>query len=550
MKQKTSNISTVENIINLLLENRGIKTAKDKKEFLNPELKKVTPESVGIDLKELQKSLKRIEFAIKNKEQIVVFGDYDADGLCASAIFWEALTEVGAKVLPYIPSRSEEGYGLSIKAIENLKLKIENVKLIITVDNGITANDAVDFAIKEKIDVIITDHHLPSKELPKAHSIVHTTKLCGAGIAWLLSQQFAIQDNNYLELAAIATVADLVPLIGGNRAIVRSGLEALRKTKRVGLLELLNEAALEKTEIGTYEIGHIIAPRLNAAGRIADALDSLRLLCTKDKKRAHLIAKELGLTNRERQGITMDATEHASTKIKNQKSKIKKLIFVSDENYQQGIIGLIAGRLAEEFYRPTIVISKGEVLSKASARSVKGFNIIEFIRNAQEFLVNSGGHPMAAGFTVETAKLPLIEKKFQELAEKLVSDSHLIRKQRIDCEIILSAVSDNLYEEIKKLEPFGMGNPLPIFESKAVIEEVRTVGQDGKHLKLRFNISDSSGKRLGQYIDGIGFGLGEEVEKIHVEDTVKIIYSLDQNIWNGNKRLQLKIKRIDVKSAA
>lgn len=552
MKRKTPDESTIENIINILLKNRGIKTAKEKKDFLKPDLKKITSSLVGINKKELQKTIKRINLAIKNKEQIVIFGDYDADGLCAAAILWEVLNKAGAKVLPYIPSRLEEGYGLSEKAILNIKNKISNTKLIITVDNGISANDAVEFATKEGIDVIVTDHHLPPKKLPKAYSIVHTTKLAGVGVAWALAHEFKTKnsklkakgDDNYLDLVAIATVADLVPLIGANRTLVRFGIKALRNTKRVGLLELFEEAGIKISEIGTYEIGHIIAPRLNAAGRIGDALDSLRLLCTKDKKRAQLIARELGFTNKERQELTGEATENAFSKIKNQKSKIKKLLFVSDESYQQGIIGLIAGRLSEEFYRPAIVVSKGKVLSKASARSVKGFNIIEFIRNAQEFLVNAGGHPMAAGFTVETVNLPLIEKKFQELAEKLIKDSHLIRKQRIDCDLPLSMISNDLYEAIKKLEPFGMGNPLPVFKSKAEIEDIRSIGQDGKHLKLRVKPLATSHQPLATSFDGIGFGMGEVTSKLHIGDTVGIVFSLDQNIWNGNKRLQLKIKNI------
>jgi len=569
MKRKTSDKSAIENIIEILFQNRGIKTAEEKKDFLNPDIKKVTPESVGISKEKLKKTIKRINSAIKNNEQIVIFGDYDADGLCATAILWEVLNKAGAKVLPYIPSRTEEGYGLSKTSILNLKSKILNPKLIITVDNGITANEAVEFAIKEGIDVIITDHHLLPKKLPRAYSIVHTTKLCGAGVAWLLSQEilnykseirnkpqtqnpkdktilntkYQIPDTN-LDLVAIATVADLVPLVGANRVLVKFGLEALRKTKRAGLLELFKEAGLEISEISTYEIGHIIAPRLNAAGRIGDALDSLRLLCTKDKQRAHLIAEALGLTNRERQGLTRDATEHAILKVKEQKTINKKLIFVSDESYQQGIIGLIAGRLSEEFYRPSIVVSKGEVFSKASARSVKGFNIIEFIRNAEEFLVNAGGHPMAAGFTVKTEDLLLIEKKFQELAEKLINDSHLIRKQRVDCEIPLSMISSELYNEIKILEPFGVGNPLPIFKSEAVIEDIRTVGQEGKHLKLRVKPSAISHQPSSKYFDGIGFGMGESAKGINAGDTTNVIYSLDENIWNGNKRLQLKIKNI------
>ena len=304
-----SQIKNGKNLIKVLLKNREIKTVKEKKEFLYPKLKKVTVKSVGIDSKNLKKAISRIKLAIENKEQIVVFGDYDVDGICGSAILWEILNSLGAKVMPYIPHRIDEGYGLSSKGISNVKLQISNVKLIITVDNGIVANKAVYFANEQGIDVIITDHHVPSKSLPKAFSIVHTTKLCGAGVAYLLAQELKINpstnsgeklkigEDKHLELVALATVADLVPLKGANRTLLKFGLKELSETKRVGLLELLKEAALKKESLGVYEIGHMIAPRLNAMGRLEYAMDSLRLICTTNQKRAGELARLLGSTN-------------------------------------------------------------------------------------------------------------------------------------------------------------------------------------------------------------------------------------------------------------
>lgn len=541
MTPKVKSLSSIDAIINTLLENRGIKTKKEKEEFLNPDIKKITAKNTGINLKELEKAVSRIKLAIKNKEQIVVFGDYDADGLCASAILWEALDKAGAKALPYIPDRVKEGYGLSEKAIENLIAKIPDPKLIITVDNGIVSLKTVDFIRKKGIDVIITDHHLPGKKLPKAIAIVHTTKLSGAGVAYFLAREIEKNKKDaHLELVAIATVADLVPLNFTNRILVKFGLEALRNTRRVGLLELINEAGVELSKIRTYDIGHVIAPRLNAMGRIGNAMDSLRLLCTRDKKRAQSLAQKLSLTNKERQELTEEAMLSAISKVKNSKLGNKKLLFIADESYQQGIIGLVAGKLVEEFYRPSIVISKGKKFSKASARSVIGFNIIEFIRSASEFLTAVGGHPMAAGFTVETANLPRLKKKLEELAEKLIDDKKLIRKQRIDCEIPLNLATDKLFEKIKLLEPFGMGNLLPVFSSKGVINNRRLVGKDGKHLKL---VLESQKKDV--FIDGIGFGMGDKCENLDIGKNVNIYYTVDENEWNGNKKLQLKIRSID-----
>lgn len=522
----------VKKLIKILLDNRNIKTKKEIDEFLNPKLKNVTVQSVGIDKDELKKSVKRIKEAIKNKEQIIIFGDYDVDGISGSAILWETFNLLGGKVLPYIPHRIEEGYGLSVKGIENLLLKVPNVKLIITVDNGIVANSAVEFSNERGIDVIITDHHVPSQVKPKAYSIVHTTKLCGAGVAYMLSLEFDSKID-HLELVALATIADLVPLIGPSRTLTKFGLEGLRGTQRIGLLELFKEAGIDKDLIGTYEVGHIIAPRLNAMGRLESAMDSLRLLCTRNPDRAKELARKLSSTNMQRQNITQKTVFEAIAQVKVRKTDLSRLIFVADKNYQQGVIGLVAGKLVEQYYLPSIVVSKGELLSRASARSISGFNIIEFIRSASEFLVDAGGHPMAAGFTVETAKIELVQKKLEELALKQVTKKMLNQTLRIDCELPLGSLTNSLYDAIQKLAPFGMGNPIPVFTSKGVIEDMRTVGQDAKHIRLRF-----SG------MDGIWFGTGDRINEFKIGNKMNVAYALDQDVWNGEKRLQLKIKDI------
>lgn len=543
----------VQDIVNILLENRGLKTKKEIEEFLHPKLESVTAKSVGINQIQLKKALKRIQNAIDKKEQIVVFGDYDVDGICGSAILWETLNALGAKVLPYIPHRIDEGYGLSIRGISNLKSQISNLKdtsLIITVDNGIVANEAVEYANKEGIDVIIADHHVPSKKLPDAHAIVHTTKLCGTGVAWLMANSlWQIEDSpktisykqlaiGHLELVALATVADLVPLKGANRTLLVYGLEQLRNTKRVGLIELFKEAVLDKGSIGVYEIGHIIAPRLNASGRLESAMDSLRLLCTTDKKRAENLAFQLGSVNRERQQITIETALDAIGRFKIYDLRFKKILFVADQKYQAGVIGLVAGRLVEEFYRPAIVLSVGETHAKASARSIHGFNIIEFIRTASHLLVDAGGHPMAAGFTVQIEKIEELQKHFEEHAGELLTEDMFQRTLPVDCEIPLSFVSEELYSALQKLSPFGMGNPEPTFVSRGVsVQEARSVGQNGKHLKLGFKTTDLRFK-----IEGIGFGLGERISEIKPESIVDIVYTISQDTWNGNKKLQLKIK--------
>ncbi len=535
----------VDEIVNILLENRGIKTKKEKEEFLNPKLESINFENAGIDRKEVDKTLKRVEQAIKNNEKIIIFGDYDVDGICGTAILWEGLFEIHKNVMPHIPHRVDEGYGLSVNGIESVLNEHPDVKLIITVDNGIVANKAVEYAKEKAIDVIITDHHVASDKKPKAHSIVHTTKLCGAGVAYLLSKEIALIHNsefinqNYLELVALATVADLVPLIGPNRAVVKFGIEALKKTKRPGLLALYKEAQIHKDKISTYEIGHIIAPRLNASGRITHALDSLRLICTKDSARAAKLANELSATNRDRQAFTQEATLHAN-ELTDKITAEQKFIFVGSENYNQGVIGLVASRLVEKHYKPAVAVSIGEKYSKGSARSIAGFNIIEFLRLHEALLVDVGGHPMAAGFTVETNRIEELKIALAEASVRLIPEEILTRSLTVDMELSFANINFNLYQAIQGLSPFGMGNFEPVFVTNgATVENLAFVGRDRKHLKLKL----SQGKKV---LDAILFS-AENYPEVKVGDNINIAYIIDEDNWNGNEKIQLKVR--DVKNS-
>lgn len=579
VKSSTQNSKLeVNDIINVLLENRAIKTEKEREEYLHPKLEEVTTQSVNIDQKQLKKALKRIQEAITNKEQIVVFGDYDVDGICGSAILWETLRDAGAVAIPYIPHRIDEGYGLSLPGISNVQSQISNIKLIITVDNGIVASKAVDFANKQGIDVIITDHHVlstgGSETLPKAHAIVHTTAVCGTGVAYLFAQEIIHsviatpssprgkqsntdeiatssstprndkRENDHLALVALATVADLVPLKGANRTLLFHGLKVLQQTPRIGLRELCREAAIDQRTIGTYEIGHVIAPRLNAAGRLEYAMDSLRLLCTNNPKRAEELAQTIGGINRERQGLTIESVAHAKAQVQSsslrqssgQELKTQNLLFIAHETYQPGVIGLIAGRLVEEFYRPAIVLSIGETHSKASARSIAGFNIIEFIRTASHLLVDAGGHPMAAGFTVETAKITELQETLAKKADEVLADESFTRVLKIDCELPLSVVNLDLYRAIAKLAPFGMGNAEPVFMSSVEVVDKRFIGRDMRHVKLKVQ-----SEKL-KVVDAIAFGMAEQAVNVKTGDTIDIAYTIDENEWNGNTMLQLKVK--------
>lgn len=534
-----SKISSAEDIVKILLENRGLKSKKEIETFLRPpESFILTSGDVGIQDVSLKKAVARIKKAMKEKESIVVYADYDADGITAGAVMWESLYRLGANVMPYIPHRVEEGYGLSTKGIDAVR-EMFNPELIITVDHGITAWEKVDYAKSLGIDVIVTDHHVKPKKLPQC-LIVHTTKLSGAGVSWFLAKEVTKSDDRELvALAAIGTIADMVPLVGPNRSIAKYGLESLNKTKRIGLDALIADAGLPKGSLGTYDVSHMIAPRLNAMGRLEHALDALRLLCTRRTDKATLLAQKLGLTNRERQQLTTDTVLHAMEQVKLQGKEVrKKLLFITHETYNQGVIGLVAGRLVEAYYRPAIVVAKGEQYSKASARSIAGFNIVEAIRQFSDILVDVGGHPMAAGFTVETKNLGALQNRLEKFAERELDEVKLTRKLRVDAEISLELASEELWKEIQEFAPFGFGNPEPVFSTRGVsIQDIRLVGKDGKHLKLTVS-------QLSISVPAIAFSFGDLYGQLKSDKTVDIAYTVNLDTWNGNKRLQLKIKDI------
>lgn len=500
-----------DNIVDTLLENREI---KDKGDFLNP----ASPSEIRLD--HLSKPINRIKKAIAQGEKIVVYGDYDADGICATAIVWETLHKLKANVLPFIPKREKEGYGLSKEGIDQI-----DATLIISVDSGISAHEAVDYAKSKNIDVIILDHHEKPPILPKAFAIVHTSELCASGIAYVFCKELG---NEVLELAAIATITDLMPLKGKNRSIVKYGLEALNKTTRVGLLALFQVAGIEK--IGTYEVGYMIGPRINASGRIDSALLGLRLLCTKDKVKAQEFARQIDQINKDRQQLLEDQVSHALLLTV---SNNEKIIIIDDSSYHQGIIGLIAGKLTEKNHLPSIVIAKGEKTSKASARSIVGFNIIEAIREHEGLLINSGGHPLAAGFTIETEKIELFRDKIIKSSKTKITTEMLERVLEIDMELDPDLLTIDLFLKLQTLAPFGFGNPEPVFASEMTVQDLRSVGREGKHLKFKVN-----------GLDAIAFGQGSRLMEFKIGDKVKLAYTLDLNFWNNRQNLQLKIKDI------
>jgi len=516
----------------VLLKNRKV---EDPDSFFQPHLYKLTaPDKL---FSELDLAVERIKKAIKEKELIYIYGDFDVDGIAGTAILWETIDFLGGKVLPYIPHREKEGYGLHPEALKSLAG--EGAKVVITVDCGIAAAAEAKIAKKLGVDLIITDHHTKQPQLPEAFAILHAEKLAGSGVAFMVAkallESFSKRKDEQLfknlELASLGTIADIVPLTGDNRIITANGLHNLASSSRIGLRALYEAAALNK-KIGTYEVGFIIAPRLNAAGRMEHALDSLRLLLTRKKERARQLAAKLSQTNEKRQEALKTALEHARGSLP---SEPAKMIIVHHESYPQGVIGLVAGKLVDEFYRPSLAISETKPISKGSARSVSGFNIVEAIGSAKELLVDHGGHPMAAGFSIEHKNLPYFKNKMLEYAAKNLKDEDLVPSLKIDCNLNSGLLNPKTLELVREFEPFGVGNPEPTFVTENLeVADARTVGNEGKHLRLVLRTPNHF------VYDAIGFGLGGK--NVAVGDRLDAAYTLSEDTWRGDGRLELKIK--------
>lgn len=536
-------LSDYKAIIDFLLEKRGLVSSKEKKDFLYPR----SPSDLGFDDFDLDRKQMSCALKILGKnfrKKIVIYGDYDADGVTSTAVLWEALYSRGFDVVPYIPDRAKDGYGIKAESVFSLKDKYPDLSLVITVDNGIVAFDDIKKVKDEGISVIVVDHHKRDKRVPIADAIVHTTKVAGVGVAWFLAQNIrkefpvtnSFYDNDGLDIVAIGTVADQVELIGPNRSLVKHGVEALRKTKRKGLLELFREAGISKDKIGTYEVNFVIAPRINAVGRISHALESLQLLCTKDKERAEKLALHLGRVNKERQKLLDTFFLDAREKVL-KKGLSRKILFAASKDYAEGVVGLVASKLVEEFYRPAIVVSVDDNAAKGSCRSIRGFDITSALRAiGKDIFTSLGGHPMAAGFSVPSNGIKEVEKRIEDYARKKLSRSLLQPKIDIDAEIGLDVVDEKLVSLLSAFDPVGVGNPLPLFLSRGLrVLDAKRIGKSGEHLKLL--VSSSS-----RALEAIAFNMGSFFDRVMPGNSFDLVYNLELNLWNGNSTIQLKVK--------
>ncbi len=552
---KSDDKLTNDQIVNLILKSRHIKNLD---EFLNPPSPlALTFNDFGPYKKSFARVIKIIKEIKEKNQMIVVYTDYDADGITGGAILWETLYLLGFKVMPYVPHRKKEGYGFSKTGIDNVKKEFDPV-LIISVDHGITKVGEIKYAARLGIKIIVTDHHLKGEIIPKAEAVFHIPELSGSGVAYFFAKEIfnalnktpAVEERSgkiagvnevlarnfatdYLVLASIGTVADLVPLTGPSRSLVKHGLESFPKVKRCGIKHILKQAGLEEKKITPYEIGFMIAPRINAIGRLEHAIDALRLLCTNDEKKAYDLAHKIGNVNVERQELVEKAVEEAKRSVLLRRSDLMyfpKIIILVSERWHEGIIGLIASKIAEEFYRPTLVLTKTNIGYKGSARSIPSFHITNFLRSLKKYLVDVGGHKQAAGFTLEKNQLDLFVTAVQDMSNKLIKDKDLEKKIEADLKIPISKISLDLVKSLEALEPFGIGNPRPTFYSEGILTGAQLLGKTQKHLKI--------------FVDGlelIAFNQADKFKDLSRGQKIKVVYNLDINEWNNKKTVQGKI---------
>lgn len=531
-------------LIGNLLVSRNIILPEKVEGFLNPKIEDLKDPFL---LRDMERAIERIDEGIKRGEKIVIYGDYDVDGITSISILYTALKKIGADVSYYIPERILEGYGINEKAIDYIKSI--GTKLIITVDCGITAIDEVNYAKSIGIDVIVTDHHECGEEIPNTVVINPKRKDCtypfkelaGCGVAFKLVQALWIKYNlegceEFLDICSIGTIADIVDLKGENRVIVKLGIERLKWSKRSGILALKAVSGIEG-DLNSYNIAFQIAPRINSAGRLSDAKIAVELFITNDYYKASQIAKYLDNENKNRQKIEDDILKEALELIDNAIDlKMERVIILSSKNWHIGVVGIVASRIVEMFNRPAILLCEEDSFSRGSGRSIEGFNLFKAISECEDILFKYGGHELAAGVTIETAKIEEFRKKMNSIA--ITVDSQLFQsKINVDMDIPKDFINIETAEIIKKFEPFGAGNPSPVFcmEGLRVLSK-REVGNKGKHLKLVL------GSEKNTY-DCIMFGVGNQYSSINWE-LIDAAFNIDINEWNNKKRVQLILKDI------
>ena len=541
LNQHLANTPGLSPFIVQLLYNRGLTQPSQVDSFLTADRRLSDDPWL---LPDMHPAVARIYQALLSGENIAIYGDFDVDGITGTALLVQGLSTFGGRVIPYIPHRLNEGHGLRTAALENLHR--QGISLVITVDCGITALAEAKQAKRKGPDIIITDHHTPLEAVPPAvavvdpklpHSNYPFSELAGVGVALKLLEALfqgigkEQQLDELFDLVALGTVADMMPLLGENRYLVKQGLKLINTNPRLGVREMITRSGLNIGGIDTESISWTLAPRLNAAGRLAHAIISYKLLMTSSPREAQQLTVWLEKNNVERQNLTTKVLAKAREQIL--AKGISPLLIASDKDYTAGVAGLVASRLSEEFYRPAIVIKTGEQTSSGSCRSIPEFNIIHALSQCSRLFYRFGGHARAAGFTLPTKNLPRLEQSLLQMATTQLAGVDLRLQLDIDAEINLSDLSGDTFRVIQQLAPFGQGNPVPTFLSRRVeVVDCRTMGGNGEHLRLKL-------QQGGTVWDGVGFRLGNYLAE--ASSPLDIVYNLEIDRWSGEERLRLNI---------
>ncbi len=532
-----------------VLHGRGFRGRDEIASFLEPH--EYSQDDNPFRMAGMVEAVYRLRMAIRNGEPIAVYGDFDCDGVTATVLLTGVLRALGADVRPYIPDRVDEGYGLNSPALETLAAK--GVRVVVTVDCGIRSIQEVIDGNSYGLDMIITDHHSVGPEIPPALAVINPQRadcaypekrLAGVGVAYKLAQALFMEaqrrgikearewrPEDWLDLVAIGTVADIMPLEGENRVLVRRGLNRLNRPQRPGLLALYEAAGIKAGQVTSTTIGFGIGPRINAAGRLRSAMLAYDLLAAPDIEGARPLAKKLNDINDKRQEKTQQMQKWAKEAMV--KPASRALLFAADARFEQGLVGLVAGRLTEQYYRPAVVIHIGKDRSHGSCRSIPEFHITRALERCDDLLVRYGGHAAAAGFTVRNENIPALGARLAEIAESALAGRDLAPTLEVDAEIALSDITPDLVAALERLEPTGEGNPQPTFATRDVtIRSRQVVGANGQHLRLRL-------EQDGTWMDAIAFRRGGQIKNL--PERVDIAYQLKRDEWNSRRRIKLHV---------
>lgn len=535
-------------LISSLLVARGMSAVEDARNYLRPRMDQLHP---PLAMRGMAEAVERLSTAVRAGETILVHGDYDVDGMCSTTILVRTLLHLGARAIPFAPHRINDGYDLGAAGV---KAAVDSgATLLVTCDCGTTAHEPVAELCRLGIDVIITDHHLPSRPPPECVAVLNPRvpgcdypdkDLCAAAVAFKLSlallEQHGAGPNvalNMLDLVALATVADVAPLRGENRILVRYGLRLMRETRNIGLRALINASGLEGRELTAGRIGFILAPRLNAVGRIGDARRGLDLLLTSDEGEANAIARDLEEINRTRQAIDRETLDAARKLAAGYDLDSVAGLVLAAEGWHPGVIGIVASRLVEDLYRPVVLVAVDGGIGKGSGRSIPAFDLHGGLTACADLLIRYGGHRAAAGLTVDAARIPELQERFDAVARERLTKDDLTPELRVDLEVPLAEANDTLEKLLRHFEPFGMGNPAPLLATRGIrlASAPRMIGQNG----LKFALRDATTE-----LEGVWWGVSHRAAEWSATQVVDVAYKLERDLWRDTSRLVARLADI------